>query len=331
MRKDFEAVRKIISEYNNFIITTHLTPDGDAIGSQLSLGDYLKQKGKTVNLINYSPTPYFLEFLDTNKEIKFYRDDIEKYKEIIKRADVIFIVDTNEYSRTKSMEPVLRSSKALKVCIDHHLDLDVKQFDAVISNIKYPATSQILYEFFCDDSPDYINEFIAINLYTGIMSDTGNFRFPRTDVNSFVISADLVRRGANPVKIFDEVYNNVPKEKIVLLGRFIKSLTFYYNDKLVIGTVKLKDFEELNLNEQDVEGFSSFIMGMRTIVAGVVLVELKNSIKVSFRSKGNLNVNEIAKIFGGGGHKNASGTSIKDKTFDTLKEEIISVFKNYLK
>lgn len=327
MKNKFDELNNILKDSKRIILTTHLIPDGDAIGSEISMYEYLKAKGKEVTIINHSPTPDNMLFLDRKKIIKFFREDIEKYSKIINKADIVMILDTNEYSRLKSMENVVRDCKAKKICIDHHLGKN--NFDLTISNTVYPATSQILYELIYEDNPKYITEHIATCLYAGIMTDTGSFRYPRTDEKTFLICADLIKKGADPVKIYDYIYCNIAKGKVNLLAKFIESFTFHFDDSVVIGYVTQKDFKQYHSDVQDVEGFSSFIMNIKNIKVGMVLVELPDNIKISFRSKGNIKINEFAKLFGGGGHKNAAGGNAYNMNIDQVKDEILGKYKKF--
>jgi phosphoesterase RecJ-like protein len=329
MKNKYNELKNILAKSKRIVLTTHLIPDGDAIGSELAVYNYLKEKGKDVIIINHSVTPDNLVFLDKKKIIKYFREDIENCTRIIKNADLIMILDTNEYSRVKSMEKTVRESTAVKVCIDHHIGKN--QFDLLISDTSYPATSQILYEWICYDNPKYITPFIAKCLYAGIMTDTGSFRYPRTDDKTFKICADLIRKGADPVKIYDDIYCKIAKGKVKLLARFIESFSFHFDDTVIIGVVTQKDFEEFNSDVQDVEGFSSFIMNIKNIKVGMVLVELRDSIKISFRSKGNIYINKFAKLFEGGGHKNAAGGTSFEKSIDTVKRELLGKYKEFVK
>jgi phosphoesterase RecJ-like protein len=130
MKEYFTKVREIIETHNDFVITTHLLPDGDAIGGALALAEYIRKKGKKVTVINYSPTPDYLDFLDTNQEIRCFKFDKESNIPLLENAEVIILLDTNEFSRTKTMEPYIKNSKAVKVCIDHHQDFNMKDFKA---------------------------------------------------------------------------------------------------------------------------------------------------------------------------------------------------------
>lgn len=304
-------------------------PDGDAIGSVLSMYYFLKQKGKNPIVINHSPTPQNFKFLD-NGIIKVYADNEQENSGIINNCDLILLMDTNEFARTKSLENILRNSAKPKVCIDHHLGINENEFVDFISDTSYPANCQLLYDFYNEIDSTAINEEIAALLYTGIMTDTGGFRFPRTDDKTFSTAAELIKKGADPVEIYDKVFGNTSLKKLKLIGRFIESLEFYNDGKLCIGYVTRKDFDELHLAEDDMEGLSAYTMDISKVRAGIVVVELKNGLKLSFRSKGDINMNGFAKEFGGGGHKNASGARVFDISLAELKDKILSLKDKYI-
>ncbi len=325
----FKKIERLILISKNIVLTTHLIPDGDAIGSELAFYYYLKAKNKNVNIINHSPTPDNYKFLDSKNVIKIFSEDIVKNIELIEKSDLIFLLDTNEYNRTKGLSEYLTKSKAKKICIDHHLGFNKNFFDIYLSDTTVPATAILVYKLIKNDNPKYINKKVAINLYAAIMTDTGSFRFPRTTAETFLISADLINRGADPVVIYEETYNKLRKEKIKLLGKFIDSLTFHSKNSLAIGIITQKDLKEHNSDAQDLEGFSTLIMSINKIKMGIVIVEMKNDIKCSFRSKGNLNVRNFAKYFGGGGHKNAAGATFPLQNPYHLKRKLINHYNKF--
>lgn len=329
MKKEFLELKRTIAKSRNIIITTHLIPDGDAIGCELAMYSYLKTKKKNVHIINHSITPDNLTFLDQKKIIKVFPREKEKNEKLIYKADLIFILDTNEYSRTKTMEEHIKKSEAKKICIDHHLGTQKSSFDLIISNTEYPATSQILYEFLISEGKKLITPFVATALYAGIMTDTGSFRYPRTNAKTFLICADLIKKGADPVYVYDMAYCNIAPGKVQLLSRFINSFSFHFDGEVVIGRVTQKDFCDFHSDVQDVEGFSTFLMNLKKVKAGFVLVELNDTIKMSFRSKGNISINEFAKLFGGGGHKNAAGASIPKIKLNELENDIVKKFSSF--
>ena len=330
MNKSFKRIRREIEKANTVVLTTHLLPDGDAIGSEFALYYYLLKKGKKVFIINHNESPDHLLFLDEDKVIKKFLDDVEGNTKLINEADLLFVVDTNEYSRIKSMADAVKNSQVRKICIDHHQGIDEKAYHDFISDTESPATSQILYDFIFDDNPDFINKKIADNLYAGIMTDTGSFKYPRTTEKTFLICADLIKRGTDPVYMYDKIYNNIPTDKVKLLSRFIESLTFHFKGTLAIGTITQQDFMDFHSDVKDVEGFSAFLMSMKNINAGFLIVELRDSCKVSFRSKGNIRMNELARIFKGGGHMNAAGATVDKSDPIELKERLLNEYKTFL-
>jgi len=329
MNKSFKRIRNEIEKANRIVLTTHLLPDGDAIGSEFALYYYILKKGKRVYIINHNESPDHLLFLDEKNVIRRFLDDVEGNTELINKADLLFVVDTNEYSRIKSMADAVKNSPAKKICIDHHQGINETAYYDFLSDTESPATSQILYEFICDDNPDFIDKKIADNLYAGIMTDTGSFKYPRTTEKTFLICADLIKRGTDPVYMYDKIYNNIPTDKVKLLSRFIESLSFHYNGTLAIGMITQKDFLDFHSDVKDVEGFSAFLMSMKNIKAGFLIVELHDSCKISFRSKGNIKVNEFARIFNGGGHINAAGATVEGCDPEELKERLLSEYKTF--
>jgi len=326
----FKEINDLIEQSSKIILTTHIVPDGDAIGSVIAFADYLKLKGKSPVIINHSETPFNLKFLDKKNSIRVFRDNENENRKLISEAEIIFLLDTNEYSRTKSMEEFIRNSSAKKVCIDHHLGLRPEEFTFTVTNTIYPATCQILYEFIKDDDEKFLTREVASALYVGIMTDTGSFRHTRTTSDVFMVCAELINCGADPVQLYDEVYATSTIENLKLSARFIESLEFHFGNKAVIGCVTQKDFNELGLDIQHVEGFTAIMMNILDIKIGVLFVELKDNIKISFRSKGDLDMVKIAKEFGGGGHKNAAGANVKDISLSNLKDSVLKKLSKYL-
>ncbi|KAA0210130.1 MAG: bifunctional oligoribonuclease/PAP phosphatase NrnA [Ignavibacteriaceae bacterium] len=334
MIKSFNELKKAVLENSNFILTTHVIPDGDAIGSVMAFDNYLKQNGKNVTIINHSPTPKVLQFLDDKNLIVVFPDEPERLAIQIENAEVIILCDANEYSRTRSMEDYIRKSSAVKICIDHHTGLIESEFDIAVCNIQYAATCQLIYDYLKFDNENFINHQIATYLYAGIMTDTGSFRFPRTTSEVMRICADLIDKGADPVLLHENIYDRMSKPKLNLLQRFLKSFEFHFNDEVVTSHVSERDFKETGAELNDVEGFTSYLMGIENVKMGILLAEFPKGVKVSIRSKGNIPVNELAREFGGGGHLNAAGV-VFDKLptgqiINTLLKSAEKFFNNKL-
>ncbi|HAY34685.1 MAG TPA: bifunctional oligoribonuclease/PAP phosphatase NrnA [Ignavibacteria bacterium] len=330
MQNNFRDVRKLVDESSRIILTTHVVPDGDAIGSVMAFSEYLRLKGKDPVIINHSETPFNFKFMDPGNSIKVFYENKEESISLLENADLIVILDTNDLKRTKSLEKYIESSKAKKLCIDHHTGLDPGKFTLYISNTEYPSNCSILYDYIKDDDEKYLTQNISSSLYVGIMTDTGSFRFPRTTSDVFRVCADLIDKGADPVALYENIFATTSKENLKLMAMFIESFEFYYDNKVVTGVVTQNDFRSLGLDIQHIEGFTSLLMNIEGIKIGIVLVELKDNIKISFRSKGDIDMSRLAKEYGGGGHKNAAGSNVKETTIPELKDKILKDLKNYI-
>ncbi len=328
--------RDIVSLINNnqeFIITSHVNPDGDSIGSEIALQLYLKSLGKNAGILNYSPTPDNYTFLDKERVIEQF--DEAKHKERILNADVIFILDTNEFERVRTLAPYIHASKAKKILIDHHLGFKPELFDEYIVDTDSPATGEILYRFFKDiekaeGKTGIITKEMAQALYAAIMTDTGSFKFNRTDEETHTIIADLLTYGLNPYDIYSEIYNKSSLGRLHLLGRFLNNITLMYNGRLAYSVIHRKDFEETSTDEYAIEGFSSHLMSLETVVLGIVITQTLRGVKLSFRSNGDVFSNELAGEFGGGGHQNASGAFIPGGDIDKLVKDVTAKAEKYL-
>ncbi len=323
-----KKILELIKNHKNFVITSHVNPDGDSIGSEIALFKYLSKQGKNVSVINYSRTPDNYLFLDNSNIIQKFDENL--HKQVISGADVIFILDTNEYSRLRTMAPLIKMSQAKKICIDHHLG-ESNGFDYYLSDIDSPSTGEILFKMFSLNGSFKLDKDIAVPLYTAIMTDTGSFRFPRTDSETHLITAKLIELGADPVIIFSEVYDRAPLGRIRLLSRFLSNIKTAFEDRLAYCHIFVRDFEETGTNVFDTEGFSHHLMSIDSVQIGIILTQTPRGIKVSFRSKGDIYVNLLAKEFGGGGHMNAAGAWIENGDMDKLTDELISKSKIFLK
>jgi bifunctional oligoribonuclease and PAP phosphatase NrnA len=319
----------LIDNNQNFVITSHVNPDGDSIGSEIALYNYLKNLKKTVRIINYSETPQNYIFLDKNCIIENYSEN--NHNQVLQNSDVIFILDTNEYARLRTMAEEIRKSKAKKVCIDHHLGETNSQFDYSAIDVESPSTGEILYKLFTYNGNNSITQEIAVPLYAAIMTDTGSFRFPRTDSETHRIAAVLLECGADPVTIYKEVYEKSKIGRLKLLSRFLNNIKLAYDDKVIYAPITLKEFEETGTNVLDTEGFSHHMLSLDSAQMGIIFTETKKGVKISFRSRGNVNVNEFAKEFGGGGHQNAAGAWMNGAKMEEVIGEVISKAKKFIK
>ena len=324
---DFSLLEKIICEHNSFVLSTHVNPDADALGSELAFYFVLKKLGKQVRVINHSATPYNLEFLDDQNILEKY--DETTHSEVFDRSEVFILLDLNQANRIVKMEKELRSFKGLRVCIDHHQGTE-DIFDHVFGGTEYSATSEIIYDLIDETKIVELDYAIALQLYAGIMTDTGSFRFDRTSPRIHQIMAELLEKGVNPTDVYDKIYDQFKFGRVKLLGYALSTIMLEANGRIAYMIIKREQLEQTGATEADIDGFVNYCLTIKGVQIGILFYELKDGIKISFRSKGDISVGKLAKEFDGGGHTNASGIRLFNTTIDQVKEKIISAAQRYL-
>lgn len=321
----FSITEKIfdkIQNSKNIIITTHTNPDGDAIGSSLGLYHYLKSINKNVNIIIDNQVPFNVEFLDENNLIKVF--DTKRDYELFLNVDLIFILDLNDSKRLKSMEEYILNSNAYKIMIDHHLDPQ-KFYNCLLSDTSATSTGELIWYYFYNNKIE-IPKKSAEALFVAIMTDTGNFRHNRTDAEAFYIASDLIRYGADPVELYDKVYNVNSLSGIRLLGEALRSIELYFKDKVSVMTITSDILQATGAGQDDIEGFVEKTLSIKGTEIGILLADIseKNEIRMSFRSKNNYSARDIANAFGGGGHFNAAGARQKNISIEKARDNVLN-------
>jgi len=327
---DFLILKKIIQENKSFLLTTHVNPDADAIGSEIAMYRILKALGKHVQIINHSSTPYNLKFLDPDSIILKF--DEARDKKVFDETDVLIALDFNRTNRLVSMQKIFSESDKIKVCIDHHQDPE-DFVDHFFVDDQYSSTGHIIYDFIEKEKLVDLNYEIANPLYAAIMTDTGSFRFERTTSELHKIIAGLLETGVDPVEVYDKIYDQSKISKVKLLGRSLDTLKLIDSDRVGYMYILQSTFSDLSASESDTENFVNYPLSIENVVISLLFIELKNGFKVSLRSKGNIPVNKIAAKFGGGGHTNAAGvrfhTSKMNDEMPKILDFTIEFFNNY--
>ncbi|RPI73893.1 MAG: bifunctional oligoribonuclease/PAP phosphatase NrnA [Ignavibacteriales bacterium] len=326
---DFNKLKNILTKYNSFLLTTHVNPDADAIGSELALYEALKLMGKNeIHIINTSSTPYNLIFLDRSNVIQQYEET--KHEELLRSVDLLIGLDFNRSDRLIRMREVFTNSSNYKIIIDHHQDEEDFVNDSFVDTL-YSATGHIIYDFIQKTSIVELTYQIAYPLYAAIMTDTGSFRFERTSPEIHFIAADLISKGVNPTEVYDYIYNQNKFSKIKLLGNAINSFKLYGNNNQIgYMIITQEEFRSFNASEQDTDTFVNFALSVEGVKLGILFIELKDGFKVSLRSKGRIPVNKLAAEFGGGGHLNASGIRLKNESMNKFISIILQKAEDYL-
>jgi bifunctional oligoribonuclease and PAP phosphatase NrnA len=324
----FEKLLSIIESHKRFVLTSHVNPDGDGLGSEVALARFLESRGKQVSILNFNQTPNNYLFL--HKLHPIIQFDSALHSEIIEKADVIILLDANHPDRISAMKAFVMKSLAVKICIDHHLEPG-EFADLYLLDEESPATGEIIYNFISSLPDGRIDREIATALYTAIMTDTGSFRYQKTDPEIHTIIANLILAGADPVSIYEQVYEQTSANRMRLLGMALANVQTLYDGKLAYIVLTREMFETTGTSEADTDAFVPYTLTISEVQIGLMFSEINGIIKVNFRSKGEIQINELAKEFGGNGHKNAAGARISNATLDDVIQNTLKSAGNFVK
>lgn len=304
------SLRTLIDDATNIVITCHVAPDGDAIGSSLALWEVMRQMGKKVTVITPDLMPATLRFLPTSRYIVTASADPDKAAMLLNEAHLIFCLDYNDSSRIDRLEPYVLDAPAPKVLIDHHLD--PADFAVVtISHPEVPATCALLYMVLEDLGYDaLINRDAATCLYTGILTDTGGLAYNCSQPYLYTIIGDLLRRDFDRDRIFNELFRTKTLSSLRISGYALGEKMQVFPDLgASLITVTYDELQRFEYTRGDTEGLVNMPLEVPGIICSIYLREDKPGfVKVSTRSRGQYPVNELCtRFFGGGGHLNAAG------------------------
>ena len=314
-------LKSLLESSKKIIVIPHKNPDGDAIGSCIALNEVLKSLGHQSSVVSPNNFPDFLKWIDDEKEIKIYENNPELYNNEILNADLIFTLDFNSLSRIGLMGEVVRESKAVKVMIDHHQSPD-DYAKYIYSDVNMSSTCEMVYHFISKLAlTDRITPKVASALYTGIMTDTGSFKFPLTTEVTHSVISELITKGANGNEINNLVYDNNSFDKVLLLSHTLSNMVVNveYNTAYMYLTQEV--LNKYNFKKGDTEGFVNYGLSIKGIKFAAIFIEneVDKIIKISLRSKGDFDVNDFLRNnFNGGGHINAAGGFSKEDLETTI-------------
>lgn len=300
MRGDLSAICRILREKDRFLVACHENPEGDAIGSELALALALRKMGKTATVLNADPVPGNLLFLPGADTVVFEEDG--------SRYDVAVVLDCGSPERTGRVAPELRKCPLL-VSIDHHRtngdrgELSLVDPDAAATGLLIHRVLSAMGYDICLD--------VATNIYVAVLTDTGSFHYSSSSPEAFEVAGEMVRRGVDPWAVAERVYETQSAHRLRLLGRVLDSLEVSAGGKVASITTMRETLREFAAGKDALEGFINY---PRSIVGVEVAVSFREEegdvFRVSFRSKGRVDVSAVASRFGGGGHRNAAGCTV---------------------
>lgn len=331
LRRFMESINQLFSQLKTprkVVITMHQKPDGDAMGSTLGLYHFLLQFGHMVTVISPTNWAGFLNWMPGCQEVVDYERNVSSANKLIEEAEWIFCLDFNTLNRTKHMEAILLSSGAERILIDHHQQPQTEVFAYGVSDTTKSSTAEMVFDFIVGAGyKDKINKNIAECIYTGVMTDTGSFRFPSTTANVHRLIATLKENGLEHGLVHEAIYDNFSENRLRFIGNVLlnRMEVFYeYNSALI--AIPAADLVKYDIKTGDTEGLVNYPLSIEGIKLAAIVIDRGEERKCSFRSKGAVDVNTFArKYFNGGGHFNAAGGQSKDSL-----EQVVLAFKTAL-
>ncbi len=328
MRDSFAKFAQLLKKTKNIVIVTHWNPDGDAIGSSLALYHFLKKTGKNVQCIVPNSFPEFLHWMPGTISMVKFDTQASQAMKLLDKAELIFTLDFNSFKRLEKLGDLLAKTPGKKVLIDHHREPE-NYADYSFHDIHASSTCELVYEFIVGlKGKALIDKKIAACLYTGLMTDTGSFKFSSVNSKTHQILAELLTTGIQPHIIHSAVYDNYSAHRLRLFGYALsEKLRLLNNCPVAYFCLTAEELKRFDFQKGDTEGLVNYPFMIKGITVCALFAESEGSIKISFRSKGKIDVNTYArKFFEGGGHLNAAGGKIKD-SLDATEQKFLNTIK----
>ncbi|RLD90900.1 MAG: bifunctional oligoribonuclease/PAP phosphatase NrnA [Bacteroidetes bacterium] len=319
-----DELADFFSKKKKIALTTHINPDGDAMGSTIAMMHYLRAKGHDVTAIVPNKYPEFYGWIPGTSDLVIFEKNATTVKKVLAEADMIFSLDYNSIKRVGPMSNLLKVASGKKFLIDHHIDPE-EGFDYYHHTTETTSTGQLVFRFIeLMGDKALLSKEIAVALYVAIMTDTGSFSYAANYPETYHIVAELIEKGVDAEQVHRLVYDTFSENRLRLLGYAIseRMLVWPHLHTAVIYLTK-EDLKRFNYQVGDTEGVVNYPLSMDNVNLAVLITEKEKKIKLSFRSKGDFNVNLLSRNnFNGGGHKNAAGGQIYSdipKTIETIK------------
>lgn len=323
----FERFDEILISPKRFVLACHVNPDGDAIGSMLAMSFFLRQKGHQVKMACANAFPDFLMWMHGAKDILIFDQKPEEIKQAIAEADSIIMLDFNQLSRSGILHNEIGKTRCPRIMIDHHRDPEIGSLYCYYSDVCVSSASEIIAEIVSHYGLEYLTEEVATALLVGMMTDTGCFSHSIYHSRTFELCSILMAHSVPYPLIHHRIYDSFTESRLRLLGYSINNKMEVLEDYAVaIISLSKSELESFNYQVGDTEGVVNFPLSIKKIKMSVLVTERQDQIRLSFRSKGDFSVHEVAhKHFKGGGHTNAAGGSTT-----TTMEEAIAKLKSIL-
>ena len=326
MKVDWDRFVEVIGEANNIVLTSHIRPDCDALGSCLGMAGILESLGKKVRIVCGQRTPPNLQFIDPDNRIQVINEDVTA--EDIADIDLHMILDTSAWIQLGDVADVIRNSSCKKIIFDHHVgedDIDAELF----KNTTAEAAGRMVVEA-ADHLGVELTPAIATPLFAAIATDTGWFRFPSVSDLTYQTAARLLKAGASPPEIYGQLYERETVGRVRLRGTVLSRIEVEMEGRLAHTYIKPEDYEATGALPSDTEDLVNLALEIDGTKFAVIMVgQVTGGYKISFRSRCGVACNEVAKEFGGGGHKAAAGAFIDD-SLENVSQSVLEHVRNCL-
>jgi phosphoesterase RecJ-like protein len=320
MRLDWATLLGVLRDAQSFVLTSHVRPDCDALGSELGMLGILEAIGKDVRIVNAQATPANLKWIDPDHRLESLAEGVKK-DDLVSR-DVLIVLDTSAWAQLGAMGDVAKAMREKVLVVDHHVSEDDLS-DRWFKDTSAEATARIVYEIGLRLKVP-LSKRIATPLYAGLSTDTGGFRFPNVSGESFRVAARLVDAGADPTAIYRELFEQDSLARLHLVGRTLAGAQASHGGRVIVSTVRQSDIKEVQAQPADTEDLVNLTLAVKGTEVAVILIEQPDGrIKTSFRSRSQVDCNALAARFGGGGHKAAAG-AILPGPFDVAHEQVLA-------
>jgi phosphoesterase RecJ-like protein len=329
MSLDWPRFVQLIRDHRRFLLTTHIRPDCDALGSCLGMAGVLERLGKQVRIVNGQATPPNLKFIDRNNRIEALGVDVQAAELLADGFDILMVLDTSAWAQLGPMGEIVRATKAKKIVLDHHAsgdDLGAEQF----KNVSAEATGRLVVEA-AEHLEVPLSRDVAQPLFAALATDTGWFRFASTTAESLRVGAKLIEAGAVPHELYHDLYENNTLARTKLIGRILARAEADLDGKLVYTAVTLDDFQATGALPTDTEDVINLTLQVGTAQVALIMVEQQTGgFKISFRSRCAVDCSKLAEQFGGGGHKAAAGAFIKEP-FEAARAKLLDAVRQAMR
>jgi phosphoesterase RecJ-like protein len=328
----YQQVIETLSACKRVLVTTHVRPDGDALGSAAAMVLGMRQKGIHAEVLLLSHLPRKYAFVFRDHDIPHYDAETGWPEGLSLDAyDALLVVDTGTWSQLPELRERVLAYRKPKLVIDHHLTQE-DWADTKLVLTEAAAAGEIVAELLQMWDVD-LDAKIASVLYVAIATDTGWFQFSNTRPYTLRLAAQLMEAGVDTDRMYQLIYQNERKERISLQARALNSLELLENDRLAVIRVTVKDFEETGANVPDTENLINLPLQIATVEVSLLFTEPRDfgPVRVSLRSKGQVDVARFAEKFGGGGHARASGLKVEGKSFQQAHDEVVAAMVHQMR